>query len=228
MKLTIERAFALSLAVHAAVILPLAIEMRAVEPDEDETLVVDLKGITADDQSEERVTEQTAGSTASQAAAAQDTRVAQAGERQTNETPTDAGPAIATSPQKTTVAKAATGSPGSVNIRGAEQQQEAHRLRPRVENPVDPLRVYVKTLTKRLEAKLVYPEAGRQAGLHGWPTVAFTILADGALDPNSLKLVTSSGSPKLDQSALDTVRASAPFEPPPRDITLKLTLIYGR
>ena len=115
-----------------------------------------------------------------------------------------------------------------MNIKGVEQQQEAHRLRPRVENPVDPLRAYVKALTKRLEAKLVYPEAGRQAGLHGWPTVGFTIRADGALDPNSLKLVTSSGSPKLDQSALDTVRASAPFEPPPHEITLKLTLIYGR
>jgi periplasmic protein TonB len=202
--------------------------MRAVEPDEDETLVVDLKGVTAEDQSEERVTEQTAGSTASESAAAQDTRVAQAGERQTDEMPTDAGPAIAATPQKTTAAKSVTGSPGSVNIRGAEQQQEAHRLRPRVENPVDPLRAYVKTLTKRLEAKLVYPEAGRQAGLHGWPTVAFTILADGGLDPNSLKLVSSSGSPKLDQSALDTVRASAPFERPPHEITLKLTLIYGR
>jgi protein TonB len=176
-----------------------------------------------------RVTEQTAGSTASQAASAQDTRVAQAGERQkTDETPLEAGPAIVGSPQKATAAKAAPGSPGSVNIRGAEQQQEAHRLRPRVENPVDPLRAYVKTLTKRLEAKLVYPEAGRQAGLHGWPTVTFTILADGALDPNSLKLVSSSGSPKLDQSALETVRASAPFAPPPREITLKLTLIYGR
>ena len=228
MKLTIERAFALSLAVHAAIILPLALEMRAVEPDEDETLVVDLTGVTADDQSEERVTEQTAGSTASQATSAQDTRVAQAGERQTDQTPMEAGPTIAASPQKATAAKAAVGSPGSVNIRGAEQQQEAHRLRPRVENPVDPFRAYVKTLTKRLEAKLVYPEAGRQAGLHGWPTVAFTILADGALDAHSLKLVSSSGSPKLDQSALDTVRASAPFSPPPREITLKLTLIYGR
>ncbi len=228
MKLTIERAFALSLAVHAAIILPLAIGMWPAEPDEDETLVVDLRGVTADDQSEERVTEQTAGSTASQATSAQETRVAQAGERQTDEAPTEAGPAIAASPQKTTPAKTATGSPGSVNIRGVEQQQEAHRLRPRVENPVDPLRTYVKALTKRLEAKLVYPESGRQAGLHGWPTVAFIIRMDGALDPNSLKLVTSSGSPKLDQSALDTVRASAPFEPPPHEITLKLTLIYGR
>lgn len=229
MKLTIERAFALSLAVHVAVILPLAIEMRAAEPDDDETLVVDLTGVTADDQSEEKVTEQTAGSSASQAASAQDTRVAQAGERQKiDATPMETGPASAASPQKAASAKAAPGAPGSVNIQGAEQQQEAHRLRPRVENPVDPLRAYVKTLTKRLEAKLVYPEAGRQAGLHGWPTVAFTILSDGALGPDSLKLVSSSGSPKLDQSALETVRASAPFVPPPREITLKLTLIYGR
>ena len=73
MKITIERAFALSLAVHAAIILPLAIGMWPSEPDDDETLVVDLRGVTAEDQSEERVTEQTAGSKASQATSAQET-----------------------------------------------------------------------------------------------------------------------------------------------------------
>lgn len=229
MKLTIERAFAVSLAIHGAILVTLAMEMRAAEPEADETLVVDLNGVEAEDQSEEKLTEQTAGSTASQAAAAQDTRVAQAGEnRRNDETPTEAGPAAAAQPAKASPAKAAAGSPGSVNIQGAEQQQVAHRLRPRVENPVDPLGAYVKTLTKRVEKKLVYPEFGRQAGLHGWPTVAFTILQDGALRADLLKLVSSSGSPKLDEAALETIRAVAPFDPPPREITLKITVKYGR
>jgi hypothetical protein len=135
-KLTIKRAFAVSLAIHGAIILPVAIGMTATEPDDDETLVVDLKGVTADDQSDEKVTEQTAGSTASQAASAQETQVAQAGEkRQSDESPTEAGTAIGARPEKTAVTKPAPGSPGSVNIRGSEQQQEAHKLRSRVENP---------------------------------------------------------------------------------------------
>jgi protein TonB len=226
---TIERALAVSLAIHGAVILPVAIEMRTAEPHYDETLIVDLKGVTADDQSEERVTEQTAGSSASQAAAAQNTRVAQAGEnRQTDETPSEAGPATAARPEKAAPTKAAPGSPGSVNIQGGEQQQEAHRIRPRAENPADPLQAYAKALSKRVQTKLVYPEAGRQAGLQGAATAAFTILPDGGLRPDSLKIVSSSGQSKLDESALKTIRACAPFDLPPREITLKITVKYGR
>ncbi|ARN79840.1 energy transducer TonB [Methylocystis bryophila] len=228
MKLTIERAFGVSLIIHAVIILLLMIAMTAKEDDSDETLVVDLKGVIADDQSEEKVTEQTAGSSASPATSAQKTQLAQAGEkRQSDETPTEAGPAIGAKPERAAAAKPAPDSPGSVNIRGSEQQQEAHKLRSRIENFIDPLKAYVKALTKRVESKLAYPEAGRRVGLHGWPIVSFTILQGGALRADSLKLVTSSGSPKLDETALQTIRACAPFEPPPREITLKMTVIYG-
>jgi protein TonB len=58
--------------------------------------------------------------------------------------------------------------------------------------------------------------------------VAFTILGDGQIRADSLKVVESSGYPKLDAAALQTVRESLPFPPPPKeDLNVKLTLDFG-
>jgi periplasmic protein TonB len=78
-----------------------------------------------------------------------------------------------------------------------------------------------------VQSRLVYPETGRWAGLRGSAAVSSTILPDSALSPESLRIVSSSGEAKLDESALQTIRAAAPFEPPKREITLKITVIYG-
>ena len=228
MRFTIERAFVASLAIHGVIALPVAIEMAAAQPDYDETLVIDLKGVTAEDQADEKVTEQTQGASAAQAANEQKARLAQNGEKREAEGGPEQAPAQAITEKQTKSAKDAPSSPGSANVLGGEQQQEAHRIQPRVENPVDLLQAYAKALTKRVQTKLIYPEAGRQAGWQGAAAVAFTILPDGALRADSLKIVSSSGQPKLDESALKTIQACAPFAPPPREITLKITVKYGR
>jgi protein TonB len=43
-----------------------------------------------------------------------------------------------------------------------------------------------------------------------------------------LKIVESSGQPKLDASALKTIRASAPFAPPPKEMTVAIAVAFGR
>jgi protein TonB len=78
-----------------------------------------------------------------------------------------------------------------------------------------------------VQANLVYPDEGRRTGLQGTATVSFTILADGRLRTDSLKIVAAAAS-TLDASALQTIRASAPFDPPPREITVKIDVAFGR
>jgi len=111
---------------------------------------------------------------------------------------------------------------------GAEERQKAQIIRQDPEEDINLLKGYVKRLTKKVQANLIYPEEGRQAGLHGAATVSFTILGSGQIRPETLKIVASSGQPKLDASALKTVRSSAPFDPPPKEMTVAISVSFGR
>jgi protein TonB len=121
-----------------------------------------------------------------------------------------------------------TASSGASNVPGAPERQNAQTIKTDRDIEADRLREYVKLLTKKVQANLVYPEEGRKAGLQGTATVSFTILQTGQISPETLKVVTGSGQPKLDASALATVRASAPFEPPPKEMTVAVAVGFGR
>jgi protein TonB len=43
-----------------------------------------------------------------------------------------------------------------------------------------------------------------------------------------LKIVASSGRPQLDASALKTIRSGVPFDPPPEEINVVITVDFGR
>jgi protein TonB len=230
-RFTIQHALAASLIIHSAIALPFVLQMRANEPDDEDTLVLELTGVETDVQSDAMLRQETSGATGSQEAQAQKTKSAQATETRSDTTSHEPGaaPASATAAQKSMApTKAAQDTPGAVDAKGGEEPQIAQRIQPRPESEADLLRLYVKALSKKIQRRLVYPEEGRQAGWQGVTTVAFTILADGGLRADSLKVVTSSGQPKLDESALKTIRASAPFEPPPKEITLTMGVNYGR
>lgn len=215
---------AASLAIHVAVLLIAAWTLAPVF-DEAETLIVEYSGPEANEQSEATSREQTGGSPGARADNPQPRPAAQAEENLPSDAAMrDAKPLPATEQSPTTPAKTA---PGPLEVTGADQRQEARRIRPRPESQPDPLREYAKLLTKKVMSRLVYPEAGRRAGLRGDAAVTFTIRPDGALRPDSLRVVSSSGEAKLDESALQTIRASAPFDPPQREITLKITVKYG-
>ncbi|MFY9658844.1 MAG: TonB family protein, partial [Methylocystis sp.] len=182
----------------------------------------------ANEQAAERLKEQAGGSPGSKAEELPPHPMTQAGE----DVPSDGATLEAKSPpadqrRPATPVKAAPGSPGAQEVAGADRRQEARHIQPRPETQSDPLRDYAKLLTKKVQSRLVYPETGRWAGLRGAAAVSFTILPDGALRPDSLRIVSSSGEAKLDESALQTIRAAAPFDPPKREITLKITVIYG-
>lgn len=83
---------------------------------------------------------------------------------------------------------------------------------------------YAKALAKKVRGNLVYPDEGRRSTA----IVSFTIMADGKIRDDTLKIVESSGQAKLDASALKTIRASVPFDPPPKEITIAITIDFAR
>ncbi len=118
--------------------------------------------------------------------------------------------------------------PQARQVQDPDEQRKAQILRTEQDIEADRLREYVKRLTKKVQANLVYPDEGRSAGLHGNATVSFRLAADGQIKPGTLTVTTGSGQPKLDASALATARTCAPYEPPPREMTVTLVVGYGR
>jgi protein TonB len=226
---TIYYAFAVSLALHAALSMPIAI--YGVMPQETaEPLVVELQGAVSDDQADEKVLEQVK---AAEKPPEPETEKAEAVapppvEPQPEQTVHDDGelpppppqtpPAPARAEQKIATADAK-------NVTGVEQQQEARRIQSLTET--QRINIYVRALSKRVQTHLIYPEEGRRTGLKGTATISFTILNTGHIRPESLKITESSGQPKLDESALKTIRASVPFAPPPREMTIAIAVDFG-
>lgn len=201
------------------------------------TLVVEIEGVVADDQTEEKVLRETAGEPRQ--------------EEPDQEKPKD------TSPEPTPEAVDVTAEPPSVppesirppalaeetnapappmkamgtspsNMSGAEQQQNAQTIKTEQDAENSRLREYARQLTKKVQANLVYPEEGRQADLQGTATVSFTILPDGQIKPETLRITVSSGQSKLDASALRTIRRSVPFGPPPMEMTVAIAVAFGQ
>jgi periplasmic protein TonB len=110
---------------------------------------------------------------------------------------------------------------------GSEQQQNAQTIAAAPQDD-DRLNSYVKKLARKIQNGLAYPADARRAGLHGTATVSFTILTDGQIRPNSLKIAKSSGEATLDAGALQTIRATAPFAAPPEEIAVSIALVFGR
>jgi len=70
---------------------------------------------------------------------------------------------------------------------------------------------YMDDWVRRMEriGALNFPEAVRNQGLSGGPTISVVINPDGSL--RALRIIRSSGNSTLDQAALRLVRSSAPF-----------------
>jgi len=122
----------------------------------------------------------------------------------------------------------AAGAAGSANVIGGDEEQSASTVKGDSEGKQNKLRDYIRALSKEVRRHLVYPAAGRQAGRHPAATVAFTILPMGQIQPESLRIVKSSGEPSLDACALATIRASLPLPPPPRELPITMEVAFDR
>lgn len=237
-----------SLALHSALVLPLVMPQPE-PPDDPPILVVELMGIQAPTQSEEKVQQQTKGEEAPQQAqppapetppTPQEQQPTPAPE-EPKEQPTEDGTLQQEPPpqaeqkqdeappqQPSPAVPASTGNSGSTNVDGVAEQQKAQTLAAEKMKKTERLRVYLRMLTKRVQENLLYPDAGRKDGLRGTASVAFTVQADGTIAPGTLRVATSSGQPRLDAAAMKTVEASAPFAAPPRVISIAISVVYGK
>jgi len=233
LKFTIYHGLAASLTLHSALALPFVVHALAPPPEEPATLVIELQGVVADSQTEQKVLQETKGevkpdeATVATAAEASVTQPVASEVRPMELAADDTGTSPPPEPMPTPSppkAEPKPGSAGSNNSPGVEEPQKAQMIKPdRVA-----IKDYVKLLTKKVQANLVYPDEGRRAGLQGTATVSFTILGTGQIRPETLKIVASSGRPQLDAGALKTIRASVPFDPPPKEMTVAVAVAFGR
>lgn len=221
LKFTIWHGMAASLALHSAVALPFVVNSLTPPPDDAEMLVVELEGEISDTQVEEKVAQAPPDQPQPQPTPPppQEEPPPEPQEDESSKPP---------EPQPEISAPQPPAPPQAHQVQDPDEQQKAQILKAERDLEADRLRKYVKRLTKKVQAHLVYPDEGRGAGLHGNARVSFTLAPSGQIKPGTLTIAESSGQSKLDASALATVRASAPFEPPPSEMNVAFVVGYGK
>jgi protein TonB len=231
---TIYHGLLASLAIHTALATPFALPRWTHAPDLPKPLVVEFKGVAADRQSDEMAAQETKGEETkdkTQAAKPEEAASSQPPEPDEQKAPVEQedGRPVPSEERAAPVAEqrpeeAKTGQAGANDIIGATQRREARTIQADPITETDLIRNYLKLLKKKVQANL---DSAHSAQLQGAPLVSFTVLANGQIRPGTLKIRASSGKPKLDAGALKTIIACAPFDPPPREMTVSIDVEFG-
>lgn len=216
LKFTIWHGMIASLALHSALALPFVVQTLA-PPDDSEVLVVELQGMVSDTQLEEKVAQQPPDQPQPPSQPAlPPPQEAPPPEPQDGAKPPEPQPQA--SPPQPQVP------PQARQVQDPDEQQKAQILKTERDLEASRLREYIKRLSKKVQANLVYPDEGRK----GNATVSFTLTSDGQIKPGTLAITLSSGQPKLDASALQTIRACAPFHAPPEELKVAIVVDFKR
>lgn len=86
--------------------------------------------------------------------------------------------------------------------------------------------IYINNVANRLQSNLVYPARLRRDGIEAVTTIAFTVTESGQIKRNSLEVRKSSGYREMDDNALRAARESAPFDKPPKEMTLVIAVAF--
>lgn len=227
-----------SLAIHAFALLGLWGAAGYSPADIDDTLVVEFNGVDSNVQAEEKHKRQNSG--AGGAVEAQNAKQEKKEEKAEKKIADDEAlperikdtvPDTVKKEEEEAAAAAkasASAQQAGRDVEGIENEQHAQIIQRHSDAEMNVLKAYIRNLSKKIQTKLLYPKEARHSGLQGVTTVSFRIKGDGTMHPDSLKVVASSGRAELDISALDTVRACAPFSAPPRDVTVTMAVTYAR
>ena len=79
-------------------------------------------------------------------------------------------------------------------------------------------------LQRRIRDKLVYPAQARRAGIQGVSQVSFTIHEDGRV--SAVTILQTSGHSILDEAAVETIYAAAPFPRPPAPARIAIPIAF--
>lgn len=116
-------------------------------------------------------------------------------------------------------------SPGTQGRAGGDFQQRQQFTGGR-NDAIDVLNAYLSQLTRRLRANLIYPQEAKKKKLEGVSLISFVVTDSGAIKPNTLTVKKSSGYALLDASALKTAELSAPFQKPPRELSVSIAVDF--
>lgn len=137
-----------------------------------------MNGLVDDEQTEEKLQQDKAGETQETAQTATQASVTKPVEQREQ---ADDGEANAAAVAAAAPSQSKPDPAGSTNVAGAQEQQVARKIARRAETEEDRIRAYIRQLSKRIHARLDYPEEGRRAGLRGVAKVSFGILASGQI-----------------------------------------------
>lgn len=232
--LTIAQAYAMSVALHAAVAAPFVVALPERKDEEPPTLQIELQGEIADKQQAEETLAQAAPTPTPPPPPEQKQPDRPPPEPKQDlpppkpdevSLPEDA-PAPLPQPEPQPAPPLTPPAPGTMPIAGDTSQQTQKTIRRKTEAEL--LDEYSRAIAKIIQSNLVNPEGARTGRLRGSTKVAFTVLANGDIDVATLAVAVSSGNPVLDGAALRTVRRSLPFAPPPRPFRVAITVGFGR
>ncbi len=126
-----------------------------------------------------------------------------------------------------TKSKPLTSIKGKNSIFQAGEKKQSKPLKATPKKITEDAKKYLWYVRDRLQENLIYPLVAKKLEIEGTVVVRFIIDKNGNLVPNSIKVVESSGSKILDRQAINTVKASAPFKPPPQGkITIEIPVVF--
>ncbi|QDR80263.1 energy transducer TonB [Sporomusa termitida] len=212
-KLNLFHWLAISLLLHVSLISPLFLTtLHAAQQNRAERLRLELFGMVANRQLEERHE--------SVAEPQQVSKVLPA------PTPAPANYQTVKSPVLVEKVEEAPFKPvlAALHTADAATEQKQQTIRPVTE---DSLQQYMARVTRKVRGHLTYPQEARGNGMKGTTTIAFTITSSGDIKGNSLRVQKSSGYAVLDSSALASAQVSAPFEEPPKEISIAIAVSFN-
>jgi protein TonB len=224
-------ALAVTLALHAGLMLPVFMSLPKVKEKADKLVVVTL-GLVTDHQVKEQA------ATAKPDVAKPPPRKAQQA-RPKQKTPTPAPPEKLITPQHPVPAPTMAPQPAAAEqtpvsaqnanapspIENAPQKPQTIDVR---QKDIDALKQYAAIVQKKIQANLVYSAQARKAGHEGSPVIKFTVTESGMILPGSLRVIRSSGYAELDESALNAAHASEPFDRPLHQMEVAMQLGFGQ
>ncbi|PKU22450.1 TonB family protein [Telmatospirillum siberiense] len=219
-RFTLWQGLVASILIHAGFVLPFVVTLPLLQPKKSHTLVVELQGMISNRQVEQKKAMEQQQPQPMSPPPVERREVPKPEEKKVVKRERPARP-VAEKPVAEPLPLPPVPNAGDVS----QAQQMQQTVRP-ADNSEDAFKGYLRDLKRKLQNNLIYPDTAKLSGLRGIAVIGFAVMEDGDIREESLRIIKSSGFPELDRNALATARSSAPFERPPKEITVAVAVAF--